>query len=759
MRAAPLCNIEALLDMTTLFSCYATCPKGLESLLLEELIQLDVQSSKETVGGVYFDAELTTVYRVCLWSRLANKVLLPLATVACPDEKTFYRNVVQIRWEEYFGTDATFKVDFSGTNRVIRNTQFGAVRIKDGVVDRFREQTGERPSIRRDQPDIVINARLLTSGKQRGIVHISLDLVGESLHRRGYRTQQGIAPLKENLASAILFRARWPDIANKGGSLLDPMCGSGTLLVEGAMIAADIAPGLMRERWSFTHWKMFKHAKAQGQWVALLENARQCKEAGLQRLREQDIEFRGYDINPQVLRAAEDNISLAGLHEFIRVRIKPVNAFKKPTHKIVNTGLVICNPPYGERLGEEEALLPVYRQLGLALRNEFTGWQAAIFTGNLRLSKTLGIRAQKTYKFLNGSIPTELVCFDIHETSLVREEMLKQDERQFTNGNDNPWGQNVLSDGAQMVCNRLKKNVKQLRKWREKNNIEAYRLYDADMPEYAAAIDIYGAYVHVQEYAAPKSIDERKAQQRFNEVLDAIPEALDIDSDNIFTKRRQRNKGKQQYERLDIDEHRAKIAVQEGKASLLVDLWSYLDTGLFLDHRPVRQLITQYVHDKTFLNLFCYTATATVHAALAGARSSISVDMSKTYIDWASENFTANNIQQQRHELVQQDCLSWLKQCRQGFDVIFLDPPSFSNSKRMDSVFDVQHDHASIIHRCMDLLNPGGTLIFSNNLRSFTLDNDISEIYSVDDISQKTLDADFQRNQKIHRCFVITAKE
>ncbi len=275
------------------------------------------------------------------------------------------------------------------------------------------------------------------------------------------------------------------------------------------------------------------------------------------------------------------------------------------------------------------------------------------------------------------------------------------------------------------------------------------------MPEYSAAIDCYSDWVHVQEYKAPKSIEEQKAQYRLDELLSAIPVALGINSDKIFVKQRRQNKGKQQYERLEKQTNRAKIAVKEGQATLLVDLWSYLDSGLFLDHRPVRKMISTMVTGKHFLNLFCYTATATVHAALAGAESSVSVDMSNTYLNWAKENFDANNINQERHQLIQQDCVSWLEECRQGFDVILLDPPSFSNSKRMDDVFDVQRDHASLIHRCMDLLNHNGTLIFSNNLRSFTLDKDILDCYRVDNITEKTLDPDFQRNKKIHQCFLL----
>lgn len=750
-RLFPIIRIYQAKMSSTDYPCYATCPKGLESLLLDELTTLGVASSKETVGGVHFSASLKVVYRCCLWSRLANKILLPLATIDCNDEKSLYQGVYDIPWEQHFNSDVSFKIDFSGTNDVIRNTQFGAVRVKDAIVDRFRRIFQIRPSVQKNNPDIVINARLSTSGRKRNQVHISLDLSGQSLHQRGYRTKQGEAPLKENLAAAILLRSNWPTISAKGGALIDPMCGSATLLTEATLIAADIAPGLYRKRWGFYHWTPFQS----NDWELLVQEALDRKQAGLEKLKEGAYECRGYDKNPQVLKAAESNIALAGLSDFIRVHCKSIDEFKKQIPPDITSGLVICNPPYGERLSDEESLKPIYRQLGNVLRENFLGWQAAIFTANSRLSKTLGLRAKKIYKFLNGTIPTELVYFILDETAFVKEATLVADEKHFKS----PEEKNItLSNGARMVCNRLQKNAKQLRKWKQKNQIEAYRLYDADMPEYAAAIDCYGEYVHIQEYAAPKTVDEQKAKTRFQEIVDAVKEALDVADENIFIKRRQRNKGKQQYERLQKESNRAKTSILEGKARFLVDLWSYLDTGLFLDHRPVRQLIAQMTTGKTLLNLFCYTATVTVQAALAGAKSSVSIDMSNTYIDWAKENFEANHINTKSHQLIQQDCLSWLQQCRQGFDVIFLDPPSFSNSKRMQDVFDVQRDHAALIHRCMELLNLGGTLIFSNNLRNFKLDVDISDSYHVEDITSQTLDLDFQRNKKIHQCFIINNK-
>lgn len=717
---------------------FATCPKGLESLLLLELEQLGLDNLRETVAGVYFDSDLTGAYRACLWSRLANKVLMPLGRYDVASQDDLYEAARSISWQDHLNPHGTLLVDFIGTDGTIRNSQFGALKIKDAVVDCLRDSAGQRPSVAKRDPDLRINARL-----SRGKVVISLDLAGDSLHRRGYRTQQGAAPLKENLAAAILMRANWPTIAAEGGALIDPMCGSGTILVEGAMMATDTAPGIKRQSFGFERWLNHQNDI----WLSLREEALERRREGMEKPLG---EIRGYDADPRVLRAAESNIAMAQMADIVKVSCKPLKDFKKPTHTAIENGLLISNPPYGERLGEVEELKGLYRLLGDKCRSELAGWQAAVFTGNPQLGKHMGLRAHKRYKFFNGTIPSELLLLNIEAGQFVD---APPPDAAHANKSIK------LSSGAEMLVNRLRKNSKQLAKWLKKSEVGNYRLYDADMPEYSAAVDVYTdldrqVHVHVQEYQAPKSIDERKAEQRFAEIQAAVPVALSIAPEAVSYKQRRRNRGKDQYER-QTDKKTPAITVKEGQAKFSVNLWDYLDTGLFLDHRPVRQMITDMVRGKDFLNLFCYTATASVHAALAGANSTTSVDMSKTYLRWAQTNFDLNNIRGDKHTLEQGDCFQWLKDCRRGFDVIMLDPPSFSNSKRMENVLDIQRDHVALVNRCMDLLKPGGTLIFSNNLRSFKLDEEALSVYEVKDITPQTLDPDFKRNSKIHRCWLI----
>jgi len=325
----------------------------------------------------------------------------------------------------------------------------------------------------------------------------------------------------------------------------------------------------------------------------------------------------------------------------------------------------------------------------------------------------------------------------------------------------------------------LKKNLRNIGKWAQKSGIDCYRLYDADLPEYAAAVDVYHAvegqrYAHVQEYRAPASIPESKARTRLADLVRAVREVLELSPKQVSIKERRRHSHKEsgsQYQKRNTpkknslgkaQENREVFWAREHGAELEINLWDYLDTGLFLDHRPARAYLASLAKGKKLLNLFCYTATATVQAALAGCTESTSVDLSKTYQAWAQRNFRHNGLDAYRHQLVEADCLQWLKAAEQNrrghYDVVFLDPPTFSNSAKMEGVLDIQRDHPELIRQCMALLKPGGVLLFSNNLRSFKMDGDISAEFAVENLSARMLDKDFQRNPKIHNVWEIRTR-
>ena len=733
--------------MSDRFELYLTCPKGLEGLLAEEARGLGLEEVREHTSAIRGSADMETAYRLCLWSRLGNRVLLVLKRFNMKNADDLYDGVHEVEWQDHLEASGSLAVEFSGHGSGIDNTHFGALKVKDAIVDKLRTRDGERPSVDKLNPDLRVHLRL-----DRGEAILSLDLSGHSLHQRGYRLQQGAAPLKENLAAAVLIRAGWPRIAAEGGALADPMCGVGTFLVEAAMIAADIAPNLKRERWGFSAW--LGHVPAL--WRKLHDEAQARAQAGLAR---PPLWIRGYEADPRLIQPGRNNVERAGLSDWVKIYQGEVSTFE-PRPDQNQKGLVISNPPYGERLGDEASLLYLYQNLGERLRQSCLNWEAAVFTGAPDLGKRMGIRSHKQYAFWNGALPCKLLLIKVQPDQFVTGER-RQPERDAQGNEDQRSPAAVaseparLSEGGQMFANRLQKNLKQLGKWAKREQVSCYRLYDADMPEYALAIDLYQDWVHVQEYAAPRSIDPEKAQARLFDALAAIPQALGIDQSRVVVKRRERQSGTRQYERQSTQGQF--LEVSEGGVKLLVNLTDYLDTGLFLDHRPMRMRIQREAAGKRFLNLFCYTATASVHAAKGGARSTTSVDLSRTYLDWARRNLSLNGFSD-KNRLEQGDVMAWLQACRDEFDLIFIDPPTFSNSKRMEGVFDVQRDHVELLDLAVARLAPGGVLYFSNNFRKFQLDERLAERYAVEEISAQTLDPDFARNTKIHRAWRIQAR-
>lgn len=723
--------------MTSQKRFFATAPKGMEGLLADELRQLGAANVSETRAGVGFQGDLTTAYRVCLWSRIANRVLLPVATFPAADDEALYAGVLAIDWTEHLAVDGTLAVDFSTVRSAITHSQYGAQKVKDAIVDQFRRETGERPSVDRATPDLRINVFLF-----RDKATVNIDLSGDSLHRRGYRLAGAIAPLKENLAAGILMRAGWPAIAQTGGALVDPMCGSGTLPIEAALMAADIAPGLQREYWGFQGWK----GHDADCWMALLADARRRREKGLKKL----PTIRGFDASGQAIEIAQDNAAAIGLEDHIEFNQRAIKDCAPAPEG--PAGLVVANPPYGERLGEHEDLKPLYKELGDCLKSQYEGWRASVITNDAELGKALGIRARHINKLYNGALECILLRLELDTRWFMKER-----------------GDRAQEPGAQMFANRLRKNLKQLSRWAKQNSISCFRCYDADMPEYAFAIDVYDTvqpneerWVVVQEYAAPASVEPRKAQARREQVLAVLPQVFELPEERVKFKVRERQRGKAQYEKQDVT--RRFHEVREGPCRLWVNFDDYLDTGLFLDHRLTRFKLAELATGRSFLNLFAYTGAATVHAALgcggeSGATATTTVDMSRTYLDIAKRNMALNGLRGDEHQFEQADCLLWIDKALllgKRFGLIFLDPPTFSNSKRMEDNFDIQRDHVELIQKTAALLEPDGVLIFSNNFRRFKMDEAGLTGLEVEDISAKTIPKDFERNAKIHRCWKIT---
>ena len=708
----------------------ATAPVGAASVLAEELAEFGAIDIRERSHDVKFQGTLEVGYRACLWSRTASRVLLSVGSVEALTAPELYEAAKRIDWRRHIGPGATLACECSGANAAIRHTLYGSQLLKDAVCDSLRESTGQRPNIAPERPDVRLHLHV-----EQSTALVSVDFSGESLHRRGYRLEGGRAPLKENVAAAILLRAGWREIARDGGMLVDPMCGSGTFLTEAALIAGDVAPALAREYFGFLGW----HGHDPALWERLREEALARRAARSARRC-----IFGSDADPAAVRMALDNAASAGVAEWLNVERRSLGDAAPPLAP--NQGLVVTNPPYGERIGSESGLSELYAELGRVLRERFEGWQAAILSGNPALARNLGMYAKRTHRVFNGDLECRLLRFDLGAPREPRTPEAARAERS-------------KRPGAQMFANRLRKNLARLDPWAAREHIDCFRLYDADMPEYAFAIDLYGReprHVYLQEYAAPKSVDIQGARERRRDVLSALPDVLAVPLERLHSRVRKPQKGAAQYEKRAVAGGR--VAVREGGLEFWVNFGDYLDTGLFLDHRIVRGMLRNWAADADFLNLFCYTGSATVYAAAGGARSSLSVDLSNTYLEWAQENLSLNGLAGARHRQQRADCMEWLESESAGgarFDLIFVDPPTFSNSKRMQGVLDVQRDHVGMIRHAMRLLRTAGRLVFSTNYSRFKLDAAALAEFEIEDLSAKTIPKDFERNARIHRCFVL----
>lgn len=760
---------------------YATCGTGLDALLADEFKTLGFSRVQSAGAGVRFTGKLIDGYRACLWSRLANRVLLPIHRGAAATPEALYELVQEIDWSEHLDVDGSLAVDFFTANSEITHSQYGALKVKDAVVDQFRANQGRRPDVDRDTPDVRINVYLF-----RNQARVAIDLSGTSLHRRGYRGSGGLAPLKENLAAAILLASYWPAAVEQGTALFDPLCGSGTLLIEAAMIATDQAPGLLRAYFGFLGWKHHDDAG----WQALVSDARE-------RIRPSPVLIGGADQDPEAIDSCRQNIASAGLEQSISVLCQPFASAPPGKLAELHEGYVVTNPPYGERLAADARF---YADMGAELSRYYGGWSCSLFTATTAPYQRARLPLSTLLKTRNGGIDCVLLQGQIPTSSRSQAQARELtepvdsfvpqpstpldvlDETEHSGDTEHPQAalyrgkQNTtdqpvdaahdLVDPAPFV-NRVKKNRKGLKGWLKQNQIKAYRIYDSDLPEFAVAIDLYetdSLHCVVQEYQAPATVNVAMAEARLQAVMRSLPEALGIPTGNINLKVRQIKSGTEQYEKMASNRSTV-FNVEEGGAQLEVNLTDYLDTGLFLDHRPVRRYIQQHSQGKRFLNLFSYTASATVAAMCGGAASSVSVDSSNRYSQWAKRNLDSNGAAAQLHEVVRQDVFTWLEGATPGitdahrFDLVLLDPPTFSNSTDIEQDWNVQRDHVAAVDACLSVMAPGSLLIFSNNYRRFKLDevllSDTKRGIRVEDRSRWSIDRDFHRNQRIHQCWFI----
>ncbi len=704
---------------------YATTPTPLSGILAAELIALGAESVRARGAGVEFQGNLELGYRVCLWSRLASRVLLPIARFEAGDAQELYDGGKSIDWQAHLGADDTISIACTQQRAKINHTGFAALKLKDSLADYFRDRDGRRPSVDTEDPQLRIQLHL-AGGEAR----VAIDFSGESLHRRGYRQAAGPAPLKETLAAALLIFADWPQIVAKGGSFVDPMCGAGTLVIEALMMAADIAPGSFRRRFGFQGW----HQHQAPLWENLLQEASERREQGLKN----HVHIRGSDNDPTSIELTQASLHEAGLEAYVELARCAIDEYQQGIIPNTERGLVASNPPYGQRLRQSD-LTGLYGQLGSLRHGRFRAWQFAFITPEEGPELGPAVPVSTT-AVNNGPLECKIQVFAAEPSSI-----------DFAH----------MDINVSAFRNRIIKNLKHRRRWAQRNDIYCYRLYDADLPDFAFAIDVYSSdeiWVHIQEYAAPKNIEPERVEARRLLAHETIIELLEISPLRLISKSRQRQRGDQQYQRMD-DSGQA-LEVLEGGCRFIVNLRDHLDTGLFLDHRPLRLKFQELAKDCHFLNLFAYTASASVHAAMGGAASTLSVDLSPTYRDWGMRNLALNRRDRFMNRYLQADCMDWLEtqaeDPEQLYDIIFCDPPTFSNSKRMRTDFDVQRDHVKLIQTSMKLLADKGALYFSSNRRGFKLDEELNLGFTIEDISRSTLPEDFRNRPNVHKAYKIT---
>lgn len=701
---------------------------GLEPLVHEEICAFGGQNLEIRPGAVLWSGSLESGYRACLWSRFASRILLELASFEAADPEALYAQAYTLPWDEHFTLKSTLAIYTTLVNSAITHSNYASLKVKDAIADQFRKRFGKRPNVDIQSPDIRLNVYI-----EENKASLALDFSGESLHKRGYRASTGQAPLKETLAAAIVKLSGWLERAAHEPILLDPMCGSGTLLIEAALMLAGSAPGLHRSRFGFMAWN--KHDQIL--WDRLVQEALD-KENHHQPA--DWPQFIGYDADPVAVAAARKNVINAGLRDVVVIRYRQLAHLQSPGIR----GCMLSNPPYGERLAEKETVKYLYRSLGRIFQERFAGWSLGFFTANSDLADMLGLPWQNRYRLFNGPLKCQLLTACTEPVAKEAKVAPQWEPRSLPEGEE-----------GEDFANRLRKNYAALQTWLESEKISCFRLYDQDLPDYKLAIDFYDEWIHVQEYAPPAGVDPERAEQRFKLALQVIRSVFDVPRSKIFIKTRRKQKGTQQYQK---QEKQATVAVplhevRENGLSFLVNFTNYLDTGLFLDHRLTRAHIEELARGRTFLNLFGYTGTATVYAARGGASATTTVDISENYLDRCRVNMALNGFGGPLHQCVAEDCLQWLQQGHERFGLIFLDPPTFSNARHRKLSFDIQTDHPRLLRLAMQRLARSGVLIFSTNFRKFKLDEELCREFQIEEITSRTIPRDFRRNSSVHRCW------
>ena len=728
----------------------ATSTFGLEAVVARELQSLGYEAKIIQPGRVLFVGDESDICRTNLWLRSADRILVRLDTFEARDFGQLFDRTRALPWEDWMAVEAEFPVSGRSVKSQLSSVPACQKIVKKAVVERLKAiykvewfmETG---------PKYSLEVALLNDQAT-----LTIDTTGPGLHKRGYRPLTGKAPLKETLAAALVLLSVWrPD-----RPLIDPFCGSGTIAIEAALIGRNMAPGLNRtysaEAWPRVPASLWKAAR------------QQAREAARPNLPERII---GTDVDEGVLGLARFHAEKAGVAADIHFQQKSFAELssKRPY------GCVICNPPYGERMGGSAEALALHRAMPDIFRRLKT-WSFFILTALPDFEAVVGQSATRRRKLYNGRIECTYYQFlgpkpggskgerEKGGAPAQRVRGRRGDERSLS-FSPSPllpfspapfpclwWSLGQGPGTGRDLPARLTKRARHLRRWPTKMGITCYRLYEQDIPEVPLVVDRYEDYLHIAEFSRPTEHTPAEHADWLDLMQRTAAEVMEVPLAYVFLKKRERQRGTAQYERLGSEQQ--VLVAHEGGLQFEVNLSDYLDTGLFLDHRITRGMVREAAADKRFLNLFAYTGSFSVYAAAGRAASTVTVDLSNTYLDWAQRNMARNGFQGPDHEFVRDDAMHFLqgRGRRAAFDLAVVDAPTFSNSKALEDYWDIQRNHVELLNRLGELMAPGGIIFFSTNFRRFKLAEGEIRGVTIREISRQTVPADF-RNRRIHRCW------
>lgn len=714
------------MENSTPLELVATAAFGLEAVVVRELGDLGYTAQVMRPGRILFEADSAAICRSNLWLRSADRVLLQLARFQAIDFDVLFDTVREIPWEAWITPTAAIPVRGRAHKSQLSSVPACQRTVKKAIVERLTSDRGWTDLPETGNP-VPVEVNILNDEAT-----ISIDTSGQGLHRRGYRTLVGPAQIRETLAAGLVQLSFW----NPDRPLIDPFCGTGTVAIEAALLGRRIAPGALRQ-FAAEHWP----AIAASQWKTARQEA---QDLALPSLPERII---GTDADPKSLELARYHAEQASVAKDIHFQQREFLDLSSQRQY----GCLICNPPYGERLGENAEITALYQSIPKVLRRLKT-WSHFILSARADLETLVGQQADRRRKLYNGQIAcTYYQFFGPRPPRPEHKDRLQPAVRSGQAfGGLHPEAERQATEFA----NRLRKRARHLRRWPARRGITCFRLYERDIPEIPLVVDLYEEALHIAEFERPHERTTAEHADWLDQMVRTAAHALKTPRELVFVKHRARQRGHSQYKRLG-NEQTTRV-VQEGGLKFHVNLSDYVDTGLFLDHRITRSLVRDAAQGANFLNLFAYTGTFSVYAAAGGAAQTTSVDLSSTYLTWAAENLHLNGFEGKEHRQIQGDVMRYLRDLPPGrpFDLVVVDPPTYSNSKNLAADWDIQRDYVALLKRVLIHTAEGGVIFFSTNSRRFKLDEGNLHGVTIHNITRQTIPEDF-RNLRIHQCWRI----